>query len=134
LSLEPEVIGKNLITTMDEMLGYEFASVHLLEDQSRDLVLLAISQKAQDPENSEKNSVSLFNKKVPLGAGILGWVAQQGQALRVGDVSNEKRFFAILKNIRSELCVPLVTRGKVIGVLTLNLPFRMLIRKEMKTC
>lgn len=120
LSLEPEVIGKNLITTMDEMLGYEFASVHLLEEQSQSLVLLAISQKARDPENSEKKSDSLFNKKVPLGAGILGWVAQQGQALRVGDVTQEKRYFAILKDIRSELCVPLVTRGKVIGVLNIE--------------
>ena len=81
LSLEPEIIGKNLITTMDEMLGYEFASVHLLEEQSQSLALLAISQKAQDPENSEKDTASLFKKKVPLGVGILGWVAQHGQAV-----------------------------------------------------
>ena len=120
LSLEPEVIGKNLITTMDEMLGYEFASVHLLDEQSQSLVLLAISQKAQEPQNLDLGQASLFNKQVPLGVGILGWVAQQGQALRVGDVTQEKRYFAILRNIRSELCVPLVARGKVIGVLNIE--------------
>jgi GAF domain-containing protein len=115
LSLEPEVIGKNLIRTMDEMLGYEFASAHLLEDQSQSLVLLAISQQAQDPENSATNKTTLFNSKVPLGVSIIGWVAQHGQALRVSDVTQEERYFAVLKNIRSELCVPLVARGKVIG-------------------
>ena len=120
LSLEPDIIGKNLITTMDEMLGYEFASVHLLEEQSQSLVLLAISQKARDPENSEKDTISRFNKKVPLGVGILGWVAQHGQAARVGDVTQEERYYAVLKNIRSELCVPLVARGKVIGVLNIE--------------
>jgi PAS domain S-box-containing protein len=120
LSLEPDIIGKNLITTMDEMLGYEFASVHLLEEQSQSLVLLAISQKARDPENSEKNKATRFSKKIPLGVGVLGWVAQHGQAARVGDVTQEKRYYALLKNIRSELCVPLVARGKVIGVLNIE--------------
>jgi PAS domain S-box-containing protein len=120
LSLEPEIIGKNLITTMDKMLGYEFASVHLLDEQSQSLSLLSISQKAQDPENYERDKTSLFNEKVLVGAGILGWVAQYGQAIRVGDVTKEERYFAVLKNIRSELCVPLVARGKVIGVLNIE--------------
>ena len=39
---------------------------------------------------------------------------------RIGDVTQEKRYFAVLKNIRSELCVPLVARGKVIGVLNIE--------------
>ena len=120
LSLEPEVIGKNLVTTMDEMLGYEFASVHLLDDQSQSLALLAISQKAQDPEYFERDRSSLFNEKIPLGVGILGWVAKHGQTVRVSDVTKEERYFALLKNIRSELCVPLVARGKVIGVLSIE--------------
>ena len=51
LSLEPEIIGKNLIRTMDELLGYEFASVHWLDDPGEFLIHLAISPKAQDLEN-----------------------------------------------------------------------------------
>ena len=120
LSLEPEIIGKNLITTMDEMLGYEFASVHLLEDQTQSLAILAISEKAQNPENFERDKTSLFTEKVPLGVGILGWVAQHGRPMRVGDVSKEARYYAVLKNIQSELCVPLIARGKVIGVLNIE--------------
>ena len=120
LSLEPEVIGKNLVTTMDEMLGYEFASVYLLDDQLQSLALLAITQKAKDPENFDKDRASLFNEKIPRGVGIPGWVAKHGQAARITDVTKEEHYLPILKNIRSELCVPMVARGKVIGVLDIE--------------
>ncbi|HLO32470.1 MAG TPA: GAF domain-containing protein [Anaerolineales bacterium] len=120
LSLEPEIIGKNLITTMDELLGYEFAAVYLLEHVSQSLVPLAISQKARDPENHEKEKEFNLNQKWHLGEGVVGWVAQHGQPIRTGDVAQEKRYFSVLKNIRSELCVPLVARGKVIGVLNIE--------------
>lgn len=123
LSLEPEIIGKNLITTMDEMLGYEFASVHLLEEQSQSLSLLAISQKARDPENYEREKAALLQENFALDAGIIGWVAQHGEPVRVADVTQEPRYFAFFRNIRSELCVPLMARGKVIGVLNIESVF-----------
>ena len=120
LSLEPEIIGRNLVTTMDDLLGYEFVSVHLLDDESQILGLLAISPKALDPQNLEKDRTFLLNEKVKLGEGILGWVAEHGQPVRTGDVTKEPRYFPLLRNIRSELCVPLIARGKVIGVLDIE--------------
>jgi len=120
LSLEPEIIAKNLITTMDEMLGYEFATVHLLEEQTQLLAPIAISPKAQEIENFESDKEILAYKKVPLGLGIIGWVAQHGQPIRTGDVTKEKHYFGVLRNIRSELCVPLIARGKVIGTLDIE--------------
>ena len=122
LSLDPEVIGRNLITTMDEMLGYEFASIHLLDDQNQFLVPLAISQKSQEPDHYEENKAFLFKEEVPVGVGIIGWVAQHGQSVRTGNVTQDERYYAVLKNIRSELCVPLVARGNVIGVLNIESP------------
>lgn len=119
-SLEPDVIGKNLIKTMDEMLGYEFASVHLLDNTGQFLRPLAISQKAQDPENYQDNIPSLLTEKIPVGTGVLGWVAEHGQSVRTGNVDEEERYVQIFKGIRSELCVPLMARGKVIGVLDIE--------------
>ncbi|HET6594172.1 MAG TPA: GAF domain-containing protein [Anaerolineales bacterium] len=120
LSLEPEIIGKNLVTTIDEMLGYEFASVYLLDDQAQSLALLAITQKARDPQNQKGDTPFFFSEKLPLDAGIQGWVAKHGQPIRVGDVSKEQRYIALLKHIKSALCVPLIARGKVIGVLNIE--------------
>jgi PAS domain S-box-containing protein len=120
LSLEPQIIGKNLIKTMAELLGYEFVSLHLLDDQNQFLVHLAISSKAQNPENYVSDDEAIHSKKLQLGIGITGWVAQSGQAIRTGDVTKDKHYFAVLKDIRSELCVPLIARGKVIGVLNVE--------------
>lgn len=120
LSLEPEIIGKNLITTMDELLGYEFASVHLLDDQTQLLTPIAISETARNPEKLESDKLSVLSEKRHLGDGIIGWVAQHGQPVNTGDVTKEERYFAVFKNIKSELCVPLIARGKVIGALNVE--------------
>lgn len=120
LSLEPEIIGKNLIRTMDELLGYEYASVHLLEEESQVLVPLAVSQKAQELRNYEKDRSSIVDERFAVGERIVGWVAQHGQPIRTGDVTQDKRYFAVFKNIKSELCVPLIARGQVIGTLNVE--------------
>lgn len=120
LSLEPEIIAENLIATMDAKLGYEFASVHLIEEQTQLLVPAAISPKAQELENLERDKEILAHEKVQLGLGIIGWVAQHGQPIRTGDVTREARYFGVLRDIRSELCVPLIARGKVIGTLNIE--------------
>jgi sigma-B regulation protein RsbU (phosphoserine phosphatase) len=120
LSLEPKLLAKTLVKTMDELLGYEFASVHLLDEQEQFLVHLAISQKAQSLENYIGDEEIVRSQKIGLGTGIVGWVAQHGQSVRAGDVTKDKRYLATFKNIRSELCVPLMARGKVIGVINIQ--------------
>src|SRR6185503_20971753 len=119
-SLKPEVIAEKLIANMDEMLGYEFGSVYLIEAQSQMLVPLGISQKAQNLDIYEKDMGSLLTEKRALGEGIVGWVAQHGQSIRLADVSKEPRYLPVIKNIRSELCVPLIARGKTIGVVNIE--------------
>ncbi|MDQ3007852.1 MAG: GAF domain-containing protein, partial [Chloroflexota bacterium] len=119
-SLKPEVIAEKLIANMDQMLGYEFGSVYLIEAESQMLVPLGISQKSQNLDIYEKDMGMLLTEKRALGIGILGWVAQHGQSIRSGDVNNEPRYLPVIKNIRSELCVPLIARGKTIGVVNIE--------------
>ena len=53
--------------------------------------------------------------------GITGWVAHSGEALVVPDVSQESRYYhpalPAARKTRSELAVPMWTKGSVIGVL-----------------
>jgi len=53
------------------------------------------------------------------GKGITSWVAQSGKPLLVPDVSQEPRYYSLpeASEVRSELAVPLKTKGTVIGVL-----------------
>jgi sigma-B regulation protein RsbU (phosphoserine phosphatase) len=58
--------------------------------------------------------------RVPIGDGIIGSAAATGQAIRVGDVRGDSRYLNALEAVRSELAVPLVVRGRVIGVLDIE--------------
>ena len=118
-SLEPEVIAENLIATMDEVLGYEYASLYMLDTEGQRLFPLAISQKMQNQIIHESGNEPVPNVRM-LGQGITGWVAQHGQSIRTGNVGNEPRYKPILKGVKSELCIPLIARGKVIGVLNVE--------------
>ena len=58
--------------------------------------------------------------RIPLGDGIIGAAATTGQAIRVGDVRSDPRYLSALDGVRSELAVPLIVRGRVIGVLDIE--------------
>src|ERR1700719_1252998 len=58
--------------------------------------------------------------RIPMGEGIIGAAASTGQAIRVGDVRGDSRYLNALDGVRSELAVPLIVRGRVIGVLDIE--------------
>jgi phosphoserine phosphatase RsbU/P len=58
--------------------------------------------------------------RIPIGEGIIGAAAVTGQSVRVGDVRKDPRYLNALDAVRSELAVPLVVRGRVIGVLDIE--------------
>lgn len=60
------------------------------------------------------------NVHIPLGAGICGHVAQAGEAIRLGDVRQDKRYVESDPLTRSELCVPLKTGANLIGVVNVE--------------
>jgi signal transduction histidine kinase len=55
-----------------------------------------------------------------VGEGITGWVARHGKAARVGDVTQDARYVAARRGVKSELAVPLEVNGEVRGVLNMD--------------
>jgi sigma-B regulation protein RsbU (phosphoserine phosphatase) len=60
--------------------------------------------------------------RVPLGLGIVGWVAREGQPAIVNDVTSDSRFAGFIDRAtgfktRSVLCVPLLRKAMVRGAL-----------------
>jgi signal transduction histidine kinase len=51
---------------------------------------------------------------------VTGWVAKTGKPLRVPDVTVDPHYIALRKSIRSELAVPLIVEGALIGVLNVD--------------
>jgi len=60
------------------------------------------------------------NLKVPIGQGLTGTAAATGHPVRVSDVSQDPRYINAIEMVRSELAVPLMFRGKCVGVLDIQ--------------
>ena len=58
--------------------------------------------------------------KLAIGRGVTGWVAKTGKPLRVPDVTADPRYVSVRKDVRSELAVPLLVKGALIGVLNVD--------------
>jgi len=58
--------------------------------------------------------------RIPIHKGITGWVAKTGKSIIVPDVNRDKRYVCLNKDIKSELCVPIKIKNKVIGVINLE--------------
>ncbi len=103
-----------IMSTAEEVMSAEAASLMLLEESSQELVF-KVALGAKGGELKEKF-------RVKLGEGIAGWVAQKGESLTINDAQNDKRFakrFDHATGFQSKamVCVPMKSKGKVIGIL-----------------
>lgn len=55
-----------------------------------------------------------------VGEGVTGWVARHGKPARVNDVSQDDRYVAARRGVKSELAVPLEVNGEIRGVLNMD--------------
>lgn len=60
------------------------------------------------------------NLIIPLGEGITGVAAATQQPVLVGEVREDQRYLNALDAVRSELAVPMVLHGKLVGVIDLQ--------------
>jgi len=60
------------------------------------------------------------NLRVKIGQGITGFAANELRTIIVNDVRNDPRYLASVDGVRSEISVPLVARGKLVGVIDLQ--------------
>jgi class 3 adenylate cyclase len=107
-------IGKVLKYTMDmirEVMNIEAGSLLFLE---KDELEIAVAF------NIKIKSMKKFRLKI--GQGIAGYVAARGKSILVNDIEKSPHFFPMVDEssgfqTRSALCVPMVSQGKVIGVI-----------------
>jgi diguanylate cyclase (GGDEF)-like protein len=121
-------IGKSLTSSLDlrEVLSTVLARIgDLLRPRSSSLLLL-------DERTGElvfevaagEGSDRIVGMRVKAGEGIAGWVAQRRENILVADVAKDPRFaarFDDVSQVRTSavLAVPLVARGRTLGVLEL---------------
>ncbi|MCC5876954.1 MAG: GAF domain-containing protein [Candidatus Sumerlaeia bacterium] len=60
------------------------------------------------------------NLRLELGVGVTGFVAWTGKPLRVEDVQKDPRYVCLKNDIKSEMALPLIIEGNVIGVINVD--------------
>ncbi len=110
------------ILNLDELLGRIAELVRRLIDYQMFSILLLDSsgEKLQHRFSLRFNENIHLKHDVPLGRGLVGAAAESKQAVLVPDVCKDSRYVEANPETRSELAVPLVYKGKVIGVLDLE--------------
>src|SRR3954468_20233815 len=57
---------------------------------------------------------------IPVGAGLVGYAVQHKEPVLVPDVSTDPRYIKLNPETKSELAIPLIYKGKVLGVMDLE--------------
>jgi len=102
-----------IIERINAVLKVEAGSLLLIDDETGELVFqIALGEKAE--------GVKPF--RLQMGQGIAGHVAQSGEPLMISDAQKDRRHFREVDVTtdfltRSMLCVPMIFKGKVIGVI-----------------
>lgn len=95
-------------------------AVRVMRASSGSLVLTNPTNGFLEIHAAQNLSAAARKLKLRVGEGITGWVAQNGQSARVGDVTQDKRYVSVRRDVRSELAVPLEVQGEVRGVINVD--------------
>lgn len=143
MRIENKILQQELDIAKKEIEFFEEVAKILTSSMELNQILVAIMKKTKEMTNAEAWSVLLVDeetgelvfektdgKKKPkiekyrlkLGEGIAGWVAQEGVPVIVPDVSRDERFSSKVDRqthfrTKSLMCVPIKSKGRVIGVL-----------------
>ena len=95
-------------------------AVRVMRASSGSLVLINPTTSFLEIHAAQNLSSAARKLKLRVGEGITGWVAQTGKPARVGDVTQDRRYVSLRREVRSELAVPLEVQGEVRGVINVD--------------
>ena len=110
-SLDLDHVLSTAAKQIKRLIDYEIFAVLLPEEGTNQLYFrFAIGHRPEVVEHW----------RVPIGDGIIGAAVATGHAIRIGDVRNDPRYLNAVDSVRSELAVPLVARGRIVGALDIE--------------
>jgi sigma-B regulation protein RsbU (phosphoserine phosphatase) len=107
--LELDELFHRVVHLVRENFGYYYVVIYTVDRERQSVTFQASAQ--------------AWERKVAIGVewgqGLIGWVAAHGQAVLVNDVGSDTRYRSVeaLEETHSELAVPLLLEGELVGVL-----------------
>ena len=111
-----ESLAESVIRILEETLNYEYCGVLLVDDDRR-LRPFVFGRWQEDPHIWTETEFGEAFSGLRVGRGIVGRVAETGESICSGYVEADPRYDPILPGVQSELCVPLMVEGRILGVI-----------------
>lgn len=100
---------------LGEQFGYAIRYVLLFDPEKNELHSAAAAGEGSDDP-------AVTNYRMSIERGLTGACARSRSVVNVGDVQSDPRYIAVTTTARSEICVPFIARGDLLGVLTVQSP------------
>jgi len=120
-TLDLDRILANVAAIVKDVIPYDLFAILLYSERQHGL---GIRYSIGHREEVVRNLV------IPLGEGITGIAAGTRQPVSSGDVRNDPRYLVALDAVQSELAVPMLARGKLVGVIDLQSTRRNAYREQ----
>ncbi len=108
--LDLDALCEHVAEVVHRVVDYEMFAIFLVDEQANELVLRTAKQMASLAPR----------RRIALGTGLTGAAASSKEPVMVGDVRLDPRYIAVEPDVRSELVMPLVIKGRVVGVFDLE--------------
>ena len=95
-------------------------AVRLMNASSGSVVLINPTSGFLEISASQNLPGAARKLQLRVGEGVTGWVARHGKPARVGDVTQDARYVAARRGVKSELAVPLEVNGETRGVINVD--------------
>jgi len=110
-TLEVDELVRRIAAAVKRIIDYHTFSIFLIDEK----------QGLLRPKFVIRSNEREYQKLVlPLGTGLVGTAAKLNAPLRIGDVTKDTRYLNVHTETRSELVVPLASKGRVVGVVDLE--------------
>ena len=110
--LELQPLLHRVAEVVKRVIDYDTFGILLLDEEHQELVL---TESVRFGQGNEKT-------RIRLGEGLSGLAGQRKEAILVGDVRQDPRYINLVPETRSELCVPMLHKDRLVGVFDLESP------------
>ena len=110
-------------STLDSQEAFQLIvseAVRVMRASSGSLVLINPTTQFLEIHAAQNLSSTARKLKLRVGEGITGWVARHGRPALIGDVTQDRRYVSVRRDVRSELAVPLEVQGEIRGVINVD--------------
>jgi signal transduction histidine kinase len=117
-TLDVDEVVRTAVEALTGVTGYEISSLHLISEDGKTLELRG--ERGMSPRLRE------VNRSLPVGEGLIGHVATSGKTVRIDrnyedpNVLPSARAAVRREQINGFVCVPIHSRGRVLGTLSLG--------------